>query len=192
MKFKALLVCMLLPVSTYSMDVAKSFVKPLSTFIASWLTVLLTHEAGHAVAGKLLFNHPINIHLAPNPSFSTKDEILTSVGPLHIHGIPLFGAVSVPTLKAKTRQQAIINQLKMIAFGAAGPLAGTLGGLAVGKVLELMGLVSRIPFLISMLNLLNLVPISFDNFVSDGLGIWQDIKHIKYLLTARKTIYDVA
>lgn len=191
MKFKAILLCLLFPLYANSMDTFGHALQPLGTLVASWLTVLVSHEAGHAVVGKLLFNNPINIHLAPDPTFSTKDKIVASLGPFHFHGLPFFGAVSVPILSAKTRRQDIINQLKMSAFDAAGPIAGTIGGLILGRLMTLGGISSRIPFAISLLNLLNLVPVAIKGFASDGYSIWQNIKHIKYLLTAHKTIYDV-
>lgn len=166
--------------------------QPLGTLVASWLTVLVSHEAGHAVAGKLLFNNSINIHLGPDPTFSTTDKIVASLGPIHFHGLPFFGAVSVPILSAKSRRQAIINELKMSAFDAAGPIAGTIGGLFLDRLMAIGGMPNRIPNIISLLNLLNLLPVAYKGFASDGYGIWQSIKHIKYLLTARKTIYDIA
>ncbi|BDC35281.1 hypothetical protein Noda2021_12390 [Candidatus Dependentiae bacterium Noda2021] len=174
------------------MDNASGALKSLGVLAASWLTVLASHEAGHALAGKLFYNNPINIHLAPNPNFNVTDPVLYKIGPFSFHGIPLFGAIpGVSITGPATKKQAIIDSLKMIAIDSAGPLLGAVAGLLFNTSLNTLGIATQIPLCVSMLNLANLIPINTEGFISDGYSILQNIKHIKYLLTAHKTVYDI-
>lgn len=192
MKIKVLLLCLLLPTFANSMETASRVLKPLGVLAASWLTVLIAHEAGHAVPGKIFFNEPINIHLASDPRFDTTDPALFNIGPFHVHGLPIFGAVpGLATPFPKSRREAIALKLKMLAINAGGPVMGSLAGIGLGYILNAAGVSTHIPLFISMLNMLNLIPLSTTGFASDGCYVWENIKDLIYLVQARKTIYDI-
>lgn len=195
MKLKALFLLLALPSFAHPMDSTLKWSKSFGVFATSWLTVLVTHEMGHAIAGKLFFNEPINIHFDHVPNVSVNEnEALLNVGPFHFHGLPIFAAVpGIAQKPSATKKEEIIKTTKNMALAALGPLSGTICGLLLNKIIN--GSISNATsgsFIISMLNLLNLIPMATEaGLKSDGYFVWQGLKYIKYLLQARKTIFDV-
>lgn len=196
MKFKALLLLLTLPVISRSMDriplmgAGTEFgFKTAAGAIANWALTVLGHELGHAIAGKLLFNAPIDIHIGTEMNPTGKP--LFSIGGLHVHGLPLCGLAEIKhNKKPATLDQVIDHKSKDIAVLGAGPLGGLVTGIAVQAILNKFGFGSFFSLLPQFVNLANLIPMKEGNCLSDGKKIWENIKHIKSLLQEKKFVQE--
>lgn len=191
MKLKALLLlAMTIPALTHSMNREQLLrygewnAKSITGTLICYALAVAGHEFGHAIAGKLLFNSPINIHLGHNINETSKPVF--SIGPVHIHGLPLLGQARI-NIEAvpETHEEKVSRKVRDIGVDAAGPLMGLATGLAVHTVLEKLGFGSIYSFIVPFCELSNFLPVNIRGAKSDGTLIWETIKQLKKLFAEK-------